>query len=158
MDGGKQDRGSPRRTCTSTWRDILQSCLRDRFARIEDYNELAGSMAEPYRVIAAIGLPEGLSRDGYKHLRALLESGARCGIITLLVCDDAKLWPPDMPLPNKERMLSLRLDHEGAWSLDQNFGNEFEFVPACSPPGSIVTRLRKPLAKQLLQQRKSKYR
>ncbi len=117
--------------------DILQSCLRDRFARIEDYNELAGSMAEPYHVIAAIGLPEGLSRDGYKHLRALLESGARCGIITLLVCDDSKPWPPDMPLPGKDRMLSLRIDNAGVWSLDQSFASEFKFVPAGSPPVSM---------------------
>ena len=73
--------------------DVLQASLRDRFERIEDYNQLAGSMAEPYRAVAAVGLPEGLTRDGYKHLRALIESGLRCGIFTLLVCDDSKPWP-----------------------------------------------------------------
>ena len=77
--------------------DVLQASLRDRFERIEDYNEVAGSMAEPYRVVAAVGFPEGLSRDGYRHLRALIESGLRCGIFTILVCDESKPWPSDMP-------------------------------------------------------------
>ncbi len=127
--------------------DILQTCLRDRFARIEDYNEVAGSMAEPYRVVAAIGLPEGLSRDGYKHLRALLESGARCGIITLLVCDEAKPWPTDMPLPSQNHMLSLRIDNAGVWSLDGNFASDFEFVPAGSPPVSMRDMLSQTIGK-----------
>ena len=77
----------------------MQSSLRDRFQRIEDYNELAGSMAEPYRAIAAVGMPEGLTRDGYKHLCALIESGPRCGVFTILVCDSSKAWPVDMPTP-----------------------------------------------------------
>ena len=65
--------------------DVLQASLRDQFERIEDYNEVAGSMAEPYRAVAAVGFPEGLSRNGVRHLRALIESGLRCGIFTVLV-------------------------------------------------------------------------
>ncbi len=87
--------------------DVLQASLRDRFERIEDYNEVAGSMAEPYRVVAAVGFPEGLTRDSYRHLRALIQSGLRCGIFTILVCDESKPWPTDMPRPSGDKLLQL---------------------------------------------------
>ena len=121
--------------------DVLQSSLRDRFQRIEDYNELAGSMAEPYRAIAAVGLPEGLTRDGYKHLRALIESGPRCGNFTVMVCDESKPWPHDMPLPDSDRVLRLKLKNTGEWSLDHEGLRDLEFQPAKSPPTSMRDEL-----------------
>lgn len=117
--------------------DVLQSSLRDRFERIEDYNRQAGSMAEPYRAIAAVGFPSGLSREGHVHLRALVESGLRCGIFTILVVDDASPWPSDMPLPSGEKVLSLRVDEAGAWALMHDGLDDLPLVPAAVPPTSI---------------------
>ena len=121
--------------------DVLQSSLRDRFERIEDYNEVAGSMAEPYRAVAAVGLPEGLTRDGYKHLRALVESGLRCGVFTVLVCDSTKSWPSDMPLPATERLLHLSIDDSGKWQLDSDGLEGLPFQPAQSPPLAMRNQL-----------------
>ncbi len=121
--------------------DVLQTCLRDRFKRIEDYNLVAGSMAEPYRCVAAVGLPEGLSREGYKFLRALLESGPRCGVMAMLVCDSTKPWPADMPLPSQQRLLSLRINEAGRWSLDHEPLASHEFVPLAPPPASMRSEL-----------------
>ncbi len=121
--------------------DILQTFLRDRFERIEDYNELAGSMSEPFRAIAAIGLPEGLSREGYRHLRALLESGNRCGTMTLMVCDESKPWPNDMPLPAADRLLRIRVDESGQWRVEYDGLDAFAFQPASSPPSSMRNHL-----------------
>ncbi len=117
--------------------DVLQASLRDRFERIEDYNQVAGSMAEPYRVVAAVGLPEGLTRDAYKHLRALIESGLRCGIFTILVCDDSKPWPSDMPLPGGDKVLRLSIDDDGRWQLDSDGLEGLPFRPAPTPPISM---------------------
>ncbi len=121
--------------------DVLQSSLRDRFERIEDYNELAGSMAEPYRAVAAIGFPEGLSRIGYKHLKALIESGLRCGIFTLLVRDDSKPWPSDMPLPAGDKLLCLSVDQSGNWKLDCDGLDHLPLQPAACPPAPMRSEL-----------------
>ncbi|MGB7325323.1 MAG: FtsK/SpoIIIE domain-containing protein [Rubripirellula sp.] len=117
--------------------DVLQSSLRDRFQRIEDYNELAGSMAEPYRAIAAVGFPDSLSREGYGHLRALIESGLRCGIFTLLICDQNKPWPSDMPIPSGDKVMSLKVDADGEWTLLQDGLADLPFVPAPLPPTTV---------------------
>ena len=113
--------------------DVLQASLRDRFERIEDYNEVAGSMAEPYRVVAAVGFPDALSRDSYRHLLALLESGLRCGVFTILVCDREKPWPSETPLPNSEKILSLNIDDQGEWHLKSDGMENLPFVPATAP-------------------------
>lgn len=121
--------------------DVLQSILRDQFQRIEDYNEVAGSMAEPYRVVAAIGFPEGLTRGSYKHLRAIIESGMRCGIFTVLVCDADTPWPADMPLPNTERLLNLRVDDDGTCRVDGYGLDDLPLVPDPSPPVAMRGQL-----------------
>lgn len=116
--------------------DVLQASLRDRFQRIEDYNELAGSMAEPYRAVAAVGFPEGLTREGYRHLRALLESGLRCGIFTVMVCDRDKPWPIDMPIPSGEKILQVEIHEDGNWHLHSHQLEQLPFEPAGSPSTS----------------------
>ncbi len=121
--------------------DVLQASLRDRFQRIEDYNEVAGSMAEPYRVIAAIGFPEGLTRDGYRHLQALIESGLRCGVFTILVCDKSKPWPAETPLPKTNKLLHLDVSDEGQWHLLEDGLQELPFEPKSSPPTGLRSAL-----------------
>ncbi|TWU35168.1 FtsK/SpoIIIE domain-containing protein [Novipirellula artificiosorum] len=117
--------------------DVLQASLRDRFQRIEDYNALAGSMAEPYRAIAAIGFPEGLNREGYKHLQALIESGLRCGVFVVLVCDQSKPWPTDMPMPHSEKVLQIDADSEGNWHLKTDGLESLPFESWESPPARL---------------------
>ena len=121
--------------------DILQSSLRDRFERIEDYNLVAGSLAQPYRAVAGIGFPDGLSREGYKHLQALITSGMRCGVFTILVCDDSKPWPSDMPIPTGKHVMNLRVRSEHGWKLEAEGLEELVFVPATSPPPSLRVKL-----------------
>ena len=125
--------------------DVLQVSLRDRFERIEDYNALAGSMAEPYRAVAAIGFPEGLSRDAYKHLLALIESGLRCGIYSVLVCDQSKPWPSDMPMPRSDKILRIDIDESGAFRVDHAGLSELPMSPCQPPPerlrSSLVERI-----------------
>ena len=121
--------------------DVLQSSLRDRFERIEDYNEVAGSMAQPYRVIAAVGFPEGLSRIGYGHLCALIESGLRCGVLTLLVCDRTKAWPTDMPIPSGDKVIELEISDSGQWRLLASGFQDMPFEPAKAPAKSIREEL-----------------
>lgn len=86
---------------------VLQTALRDQFERIEDYNTVAGSLAEPYQVVAAVGLPEGLSRESYSHLMSLIQSGSRCGVFVILVIEQGRTWPPDMPEIKSDQLLRI---------------------------------------------------
>ncbi len=117
--------------------DILQVNLRDRYERIEDYNAIAGSMFEPYRAVAAIGFPDNLTREGYRYLRALIDSGRRCGTFVLMVCDASRPWPTDMPLPDSRKLIQLQLDNEGKWCLQSDGLAAIPFQPLDSPPAVL---------------------
>ena len=130
--------------------DVLQAMLRDRYERIEDYNELAGSMAEPYRAIAAVGFPEGLSRSGYRHLLALIESGLRCGLFTILVCDRSKSWPDEMPLPKSEKLLPVRIEEDGTLHCDEAGFEDYCLQPALGPATDLRPALVQRIGSQAL--------
>jgi len=121
--------------------DILQVNLRDRYERIEQYNEIAGSLAEPYRLIAAIGFPESLTRDGYKSLKAIIDSSLRCGSWTILVCDQTRPWPAEMPLPATPRMMRLTIGDDGRWIHSTPEFADLPLVPADSPPATLRPEL-----------------
>lgn len=116
--------------------DILQSSLRDRFERIEDYNQVAGSMAGAYRSVAAVGCPEGLSRGAYRHLGALMGAGIRCGVTTVLVCPTDKPWPSDMPLPEGDHIMNLSIDATGTWRYHGEGWGEIE-ISIVRPPDPV---------------------
>ncbi|WDQ15257.1 FtsK/SpoIIIE domain-containing protein [Rhodopirellula sp. P2] len=93
--------------------NILQSCLRDQYKRLEDYNEVAGSLAQPYEAIAAVGFPDGLSREAHSHLASLIRSGIRCGVFVILVVDNKHEWPADMPMFDHPNLLRLKYGDAG---------------------------------------------
>ncbi|MEL7264952.1 MAG: FtsK/SpoIIIE domain-containing protein, partial [Planctomycetota bacterium] len=96
--------------------DVLQSMLRDRYETIEDYNAIAGPLAEPYRIIAAVGFPNELSREATTHLQAIVQSGRRCGTFVILVRDSSEKWPTDSRLLEDPQMLNVHVDKNDQWT------------------------------------------
>ncbi len=73
---------------------VIQKYLRNEFDSIDAYNEKAGEIAEPYRVLVMADLPANLTETAAKRLASILESGARCGVLTLLLRDLRMPLPP----------------------------------------------------------------
>lgn len=120
--------------------DVLQTCLRDRYAAVEHYNRDAMAMAEPYRVVAAIGLPAGLSRDGYDALRALIEGGRRCGVFLILVRDRSQPWPPELPPLPEAHVLKLSIDEAGRLHHQEEGLSALEVTAVAPPPANLAAQ------------------
>lgn len=73
--------------------EIIQQRLRDRYSNILEYNDDAGPMAEPIRLVVWSNFPFGLDETSWKSLCSLLASGARCGIGLILTVDPNHAWP-----------------------------------------------------------------
>lgn len=121
--------------------DILQTCLRDRYATIEDFNREAGALAEPYRVVAAFGVPTGLSRDGIESLRALVEGGRRCGVFSIIVRDLSQPWPAELPPLPESHVLRLRIDDAGKIRHTDPALCELSISPVAPPPANEIPGL-----------------
>lgn len=87
---------------------VIQKYLRNQFTSIEHYNEHAGEIAEPYRLLCIADFPANFNEQSAKRLASILTSGPRCGVYTLIAMD------PRAPLPagisaNELKLSAVRL-------------------------------------------------
>ncbi len=91
--------------------DFIQQSLRNQYRDIVEYNQDAGALAEPFRLLVWSSFPSGLDDHSAKHLRSLLDTGARCGIIPILNIDPSLSWSnPELRELVERRGLHLRYD------------------------------------------------
>ncbi len=66
---------------------VIQKYLRNQFETIEEYNAQAGEVAEPFRFLVIANFPARFSAEAARRLLAIGNSGARCGVYTLISLD-----------------------------------------------------------------------
>ena len=119
---------------------VIQKYLRTDFASIEEYNEKAGEVAEPYRVLVVMDFPVNFNDTAARRLISIAQNGPRCGVYTLIMMNTNKPLPHGFTLSELEQH-SFVINYDGGsfvWedpefkfchlSLDQppadNFGNQ----------------------------------
>lgn len=85
---------------TEHMENVLQKYLRNEFQTIEEYNESAGEVAEPYHVLVISDFPAKFSEIAARRLVSIVNSGPRCGVYTLMNCDPGKQLPNQFSLPD----------------------------------------------------------
>ena len=83
---------------TEHMEDVFQTYLRNQFATIEEYNEYAGEVAEPYHVLVVASFPVNFSDNAVRRLVSIASSGARCGVYTLVSVDNHQQLPHNFDL------------------------------------------------------------
>ena len=78
---------------TEHMENIFQTYLRSQFETIEEYNESAGEVAEPYHFVVVAGFPTAFTDESARHLSSILTSGSRCGVHALVA------WNPAVGAP-----------------------------------------------------------
>jgi S-DNA-T family DNA segregation ATPase FtsK/SpoIIIE len=64
---------------------VIKHCLQGRYRSLDDYHEAIGEVVEPYRYLVVVDHPTGFTDRSTALLRALIESGPRCGVTTIVV-------------------------------------------------------------------------
>lgn len=91
--------------------DFIQQSLRNQYLDIAAYNREAGALAEPYRILVWNSFPAGLDDQAWRALQSILDTGARCGIIAVLIVDPVAPWPTaEMRDAVLQRGVHLQLD------------------------------------------------
>ncbi len=88
---------------TEHMENVIQKYLRNEFATIQDYNEAAGEVAEPFRFLVISDFPAGISEASAKRIASIASSGARCGVYTLIACDTRQKPQAFVPMGELER-------------------------------------------------------
>ncbi len=78
---------------TEHMENVFQKYLRNEFRSIQEYNEYAGEVAEPYRVLVVANFPANFSEQAARRIVSIAQSGPRCGVF-VLASVDLKLRAP----------------------------------------------------------------
>ena len=84
---------------------VTQKYLQSSYTSLTEYDQAAGDVAEPYRVLVLYDYPSGFVRsDGQRdtelisRLGKIVKAGPRCGVFTLVVAQSQDIVSPDGPL------------------------------------------------------------
>jgi len=97
---------------TEHMENVIQKYLRNEFESIQQYNEHAGEVAEPYRVLVVANYPANFSEEAARRLISIATSGPRCGVSTLISVDAKMAAERKFDLADLEAA-AVTLKHDG---------------------------------------------
>lgn len=102
--------------------NVIQKYLRNQYETIMDYNALAGEVAEPFRVLVVANFPVNFSPEAIRRLLSIMQSGPRCGVLTLVSVDTKVPLPKGFDLADFEtNSLNILWDGERFRWKDADF-------------------------------------
>jgi len=72
---------------TEQMETVIQKYLRNQYQTIEEYNQQAGEVEEPYRVLVVLDFPTNFSETAARRLLSIAANGPRCGVYTVILID-----------------------------------------------------------------------
>ncbi len=116
---------------------VIQKYLRTTYQTIDEFNDAAGEIAEPYRMLVLFDFPTGMTGESVARLKSIIENGPRCGVFTLVAYDSSAQVPygvePDQLRSSSIRNLNLQggfADSVNGYQLETTF--EHDVLPARS--------------------------
>ncbi|NQV23250.1 MAG: cell division protein FtsK, partial [Rhodopirellula sp.] len=97
---------------------VFQTYLRNEFKTIEEYNEFAGEVAEPYHILVIAGFPSSFTEQAARRLTSIMSSGPKCGVYTLLSVDPQLTMPPNFNLTDAAYEATCLTWKDGSFSFD----------------------------------------
>lgn len=89
---------------TEHMENVIQKYLRNQYKSIEEYNQAAGEVAEPYRVLVIANFPTNFNPDAARRLVSIMSSGPACGVCTIVGVDLGFPMPRDFSLSDLEQV------------------------------------------------------
>lgn len=108
---------------TAHMESIIQKYLRNQYSSIEVYNNAAGEVAEPFRVLVIASFPVNFTSDAAHRLVSVISSGARCGVSAMVSVDTKQELPEGFHLGDIE---PLCVNY--SWKQDQPHWHDPDFA------------------------------
>ena len=122
---------------------VIQKYLRNEFDTIEQYNEKAGEIAEPFRYLVIADFPTNFTDVAAQKLLSIISSGTKCGVYTLIHLDTRQPLPSNVKIEDLEAgaIVIEATDHGLTFNAPEYA--ELEFTPS-EPPATdfMIDRLR----------------
>lgn len=126
---------------TGHMENVIQKCLRNQFRNIEEYNAVAGEVAEPLRFLVVANFPANFSLEATRRLISIAASGARCGVHTLVTIDTRLPMPQGFHLEDLEQHGINLIWEDGRFAWQDADFSPFPFRLDAPPDAGFMTEL-----------------
>ena len=123
---------------------VVQTYLRSDFESIDQYNEQAGEIAEPYRFVFIYDFPENFDNDACLALERIMTNGARCGVHVVMVWNENKELPHGVkPEQIIQSANYYKIDGNALKLVNLEFKEGFStrFILDASPEESTISQI-----------------
>jgi len=126
---------------TGHMENVIQKYLRNEFDTIEEYNQQAGELAEPYRFLVIADFPTHFAEEAAQRLSSIIQSGPRCGVHTLIAYDTRQELPPGIDIEDV-RAVSVHLTcEEGRYHWHDPVLSRFPLTLDAPPAETALTQI-----------------
>jgi hypothetical protein len=120
---------------------VIQKYLRSDYATIEEYNQHAGEVAEPYRILVVLDFPVNFSDAAARRLVSIARNGPRCGVYTIVIRDTAKKLPYQFNIADLEQSSTIVGLREGRFVWMEKDLEHCSLELDQSPPTEIANKI-----------------
>lgn len=118
--------------------NVIQKYLRDEYSSIEEYNLVAGEIAEPYRYLVIADFPANFSEDAVTRLASIIDAGPRCGVFVAMLTDPAAAGALDLRRL-RARAVVLRPSEAGGFRIADERLTDLPFESDAPPSEAEAT-------------------
>jgi S-DNA-T family DNA segregation ATPase FtsK/SpoIIIE len=126
---------------TQHMENVIQKYLRNEFETIEQYNEQAGDLAEPYRFLVIADFPTNFSEEAARRLSSIVHSGPRCGVHTLIAYDTRHELPAGIDMKDVSANSIHLLYEKGGFVWQDPVLRQFPLTLDRPPDETTLTRI-----------------
>jgi hypothetical protein len=126
---------------TEHMENVIQKYLRNEFQSIQEYNERAGEVAEPFRVLVVANFPHQFSDEATRRLASIVSSGPRCGVYTLMSVDMSAKLPRDARWDELQRNMQVFQWQDGRFVNEHEPFAELPLQFDAPPDSESLTRI-----------------
>ena len=126
---------------TQHMENVIQKYLRNEFETIEQYNEQAGELAEPYRFLVIADFPTHFNEECARRLSSIVHSGARCGVHTLMAYDTRQEVPAGIDPEDIQANSLYLMCQEGHFHIQDPLLKQFPLALDRPPQEALLTQV-----------------
>ncbi|MCP4711264.1 MAG: cell division protein FtsK [Planctomycetes bacterium] len=126
---------------TGHMENVIQKYLRNEFETIEEYNRQAGELAEPYRFLVIADFPTNFNDESARRLSSIVNSGARCGVYTLIMYDARRELPSDFDIEDLTQKSVFLLNKHDQFDWQDKVFRNFPLQLDTPPDEDVLTEI-----------------
>ncbi len=126
---------------TEHMESVIQKNLRNEFATIHEYNEVAGEVTVPFHLLVIDGFPTNFSTEAAERLAKIVATGPQCGVYSVIRSDHESRMPRNFDIHEITKHTSAIMWSDGSFRWDDEELAQFPLRIDDVPNDAMTTQI-----------------